>query len=176
MWQLDAKQTREPGMAKGTNAYRTRQFSIKDLDQVITINKKCLPENYPSGFFIDLYERYPKSFMVSEDVEGQVVGYIMCRIERGLSNYGFRLTRKGHVVSVAVLHEHRNKGIGRDLVSKGIEAMQDYGATEIVLEVRESNEPAITLYKSLGFTNSKTLKGYYSDGEDAYLMSKTLKE
>jgi ribosomal-protein-alanine N-acetyltransferase len=164
-------------MTKGDSAYRTRQFTIKDLDQVITINKKCLPENYPGGFFVDLFERYPKSFLVSEDIESnEVVGYIMCRIERGLSNYGFKLTRKGHVVSVAVLHEHRNKGIGRDLVSKGIEAMQEYGAAEIVLEVRESNQPAITLYKSLGFSNSKVLRGYYSDGEDAYLMSKIIKE
>jgi ribosomal-protein-alanine N-acetyltransferase len=170
-------QPRDQTMARGNNTYRTRQFSVKDLDQVITINKKCLPENYPSGFFIDLFERYPKSFIVSEEVEsGEVVGYIMCRIERGLSNYGFRLTRKGHIVSVAVLHEHRNRGIGRDLVSKGVEAMHDYGAAEIVLEVRESNQPAISLYKSLGFTNSKTLRGYYSDGEDAYLMSKALKE
>ena len=159
------------------STYRTRSFSTKDLDQVVMINKKCLPENYPSGFFIDLFERFPNSFLVSELVEtGEIVGYIMCRIERGLSNYGFRLTRKGHVVSVAVLHEHRNKGIGRELVSKGLDAMHDYGASEYVLEVRESNQPAISLYESLGFTNSKTLKGYYSDGENAYLMSKQLKQ
>ncbi|WXG42630.1 MAG: N-acetyltransferase [Promethearchaeati archaeon SRVP18_Atabeyarchaeia-1] len=163
-------------MGKSNQIYRTREFSTKDLDQVTVINKKCLPENYPSGFFIDLYERYPKSFLVSENVEDGIVGYIMCRIERGLSNYGFRLTRKGHVVSVAVLHEHRNRGVGRDLVAKGLDAMHDYGATEFVLEVRESNEPAISLYKSLGFVISKNLKGYYSDGEDAYLMSKVFKE
>ena len=36
-----------------SNSYRTRQFTIKDLDQVIVVNKKCLPENYPNSFFID---------------------------------------------------------------------------------------------------------------------------
>jgi ribosomal-protein-alanine N-acetyltransferase len=158
-----------------SNPSKTREFTIKDLDQVITINKKCLPENYPSGFFIDIYERFPKSFLVSEIVRSkEVIGYIMGRIERGLSNYGFRLTKKGHVVSVAVLHEYRKNGVGYDLVSRSLEAMRDYGATEFVLEVRESNIAAIALYKKLGFENSKTLKGYYSDGEDAYLMSKRL--
>jgi ribosomal-protein-alanine N-acetyltransferase len=158
-----------------SNPSKTREFTIKDLDQVITINKKCLPENYPSGFFIDIYERFPKSFLVSEIVKSkEVIGYIMGRIERGLSNYGFRLTKKGHIVSVAVLHEYRKNGVGYDLVSKSLEAMRDYGAAEIVLEVRESNIAAIALYKKLTFENSKTLKGYYSDGEDAYLMSKRL--
>ncbi len=158
-----------------SNPSKTREFTIKDLDQVITINKKCLPENYPSGFFIDIYERFPKSFLVSEIVKSKkVIGYIMGRIERGLSNYGFRLTKKGHIVSVAVLHEYRKNGVGYDLVSKSLKAMGDYGAAEFLLEVRESNIPAIALYEKLGFENSKTLKGYYSDGEDAYLMSKRL--
>jgi ribosomal-protein-alanine N-acetyltransferase len=156
-----------------SSPYKTREFTIKDLDEVVTINKKCLPENYPSGFFIDIYERFPKSFLVSEIIKSkEVIGYIMGRIERGLSNYGFRLTKKGHIVSVAVLHEYRKNGVGYDLVSKSLKAMGDYGASEFVLEVRESNTPAIALYKKLNFENSKTLKGYYSDGEDAYLMSK----
>ena len=39
-----------------SNSYSTRQFAVRDLDQVIMVNKKCLPENYPGTFFIDLYE------------------------------------------------------------------------------------------------------------------------
>jgi ribosomal-protein-alanine N-acetyltransferase len=156
-----------------SNSYRTRQFTMKDLDQVTTVNKKCLPENYPSNFFIDLYERFPKSFLVAESAEnGDVVGYIMCRTERGLSNFGFRLAKKGHIVSVAVLHEHRNKGIGQNLVTKALDAMHGYGASEYMLEVRVSNSAAVSVYRKLGFTDAKILKGYYSDGEDAYLMTK----
>nr|MDO8100449.1 ribosomal protein S18-alanine N-acetyltransferase [Candidatus Njordarchaeota archaeon] len=160
-----------------SDSYKTRQFTVKDLDQVITVNKRCLPENYPSSFFIDLYERFPKSFLVTESVgDGEVVGYIMCRIERGLSNFGFRLARKGHVVSVAVVHEHRNRGIGQNLVAKALEAMRDYGASEYILEVRVSNKSAVSLYKRLGFNDAKIMKGYYSDGEDAYLMTKQVEE
>jgi ribosomal-protein-alanine N-acetyltransferase len=162
-------------MNKQGNSFITREFAANDLGSVVEINRKCLPENYPSGFFVDISERFPKSFLVAELVKNnEIVGYIMGRIERGLSNYGFRLSKKGHIVSVAVLHEYRRLGVGFDLVSKSLKAMGDYGATEFVLEVRESNEPAIHLYNKLGFENSKTLRGYYSDGEDAYLMSKRL--
>jgi len=162
-------------MTKQSNSYKTREFETDDLESVVMINKKCLPENYPSGFFVDISERFPKAFVVAELAKSkEIVGYIMGRIERGLSNYGFRLTKKGHIVSIAVLHEYRKIGVGFDLVSKSLKAMGDYGATEFVLEVRESNVPAITLYKKLGFENSKNLRGYYSDGEDAYLMSKRL--
>jgi ribosomal-protein-alanine N-acetyltransferase len=155
-----------------SNSYTTRQFTLKDLDQVVLVNKKCLPENYPSSFFVDLHEKYPKSFLVAESQGNGVVGYIMCRIERSWFNFGFKAARKGHIVSVAVLHEHRNKGVGQSLVEKALEAMHEYGASEYVLEVRVGNKSAVSLYRKLGFTDSKLLKGYYSDGEDAYLMTK----
>ena len=42
----------------------------------------------------------------------------------------------------------------------------------IVLEVRESNAPAIQLYRRLGFDQVGLRRGYYSDtGEDALLMT-----
>jgi ribosomal-protein-alanine N-acetyltransferase len=45
---------------------------------------------------------------------------------------------------------------------------------ETKLEVRVSNEPAINLYRSMGYTIVGIYQGYYSDGEDAYMMSKNL--
>jgi len=42
------------------------------------------------------------------------------------------------------------------------------------LEVRVTNEPGVTLYKKLGFEVSRKINGYYSDGEDAYVMTKKL--
>lgn len=149
---------------------------MNDLRSVVHINMVCLPENYTDFFFIDLHQRFPETFIVAEE-NGEVVGYIMCRMELGLSNFGFKgLVKKGHIVSVAVLPQYRRKGIGEALVNKAIEGMRLYNAKQCFLEVRVTNTQAISLYKKLGFQVTRTIHGYYADGEDAYLMSLELKQ
>ncbi|MEM2522106.1 MAG: ribosomal protein S18-alanine N-acetyltransferase [Candidatus Bathyarchaeia archaeon] len=151
-----------------------RKFTAKDLERVTYINRTCLPENYTDYFFIDLYERFPETFIVAEE-NGEVVGYIMCRIETGLANFGLGgFIKRGHVVSIAVMPQHRGKGIGEALVKKAMEGMRLYNAKQCFLEVRVTNTPAINLYKKLGFKIVRIIRGYYSDGEDAYLMSREL--
>jgi len=139
------------------------------LERITYINRTCLPENYSDYFFVDLYRRFPETFIVAE--ENGVVGYIMCRIETGLSSSIFRgLIKKGHIVSVAVMPEYRRKGIGEALVAKAMENMRLYKAKHCFLEVRVANTAAVDLYKKLGFDVSRTVRGYYADGEDAYVM------
>ena len=48
----------------------------------------------------------------------------------------------------------------------------DYDVVSAMLEVREGNIAARTLYESLGFVPEFVRKGYYSDGENAVLMKK----
>lgn len=156
------------------DTYQLRRFTINDLGSVTRINQICLPENYTDFFFLDLYRRFSETFIVAEE-NREVVGYIMCRIEVGLSNLGLSgLLKKGHVVSVAVMPEHRRKGLGGALVTKAMEGMRAYGAKQCYLEVRVSNEEAVGLYKKLGLEVTRTIRGYYADGEDAYVMSKKL--
>jgi len=124
---------------------------------------------------MDLYSRFPETFIVAEAGNGEVVGYVMCRIELGLSNFGFSgFIKKGHIVSIAVMPEHRRRGIGQALVTRAMEGMRLYNAKQCFLEVRVSNTQAISLYKKLGFKITRTINGYYSDGEDAYVMSREL--
>jgi len=52
--------------------------------------------------------------------------------------------------------------------------MVTYKAKQIYLEVRVTNEAGVNLYKKLGLEVVRTIPGYYSDGEDAYVMSKKL--
>jgi len=154
--------------------FEMRKFTMNDLAAVTHINQICLPENYTDFFFVDLYRRFPETFIIAEE-NGNVVGYIMCRIEVGLSNIGLPgLVKKGHVVSVAVLPEHRRKGVGGALVTKAMEGMRTYGAKQCYLEVRVTNEEAISLYKNLGLEVSRSIRGYYADGENAFVMSKKL--
>jgi ribosomal-protein-alanine N-acetyltransferase len=154
--------------------FRVRKFKPEDLQSVIKINRVCLPENYIDSFFMDLHHRFPDTFIVAEE-DGDVVGYIMCRIEVGLSNYGLGgVVKKGHVVSIAVTPDHRKGGIGKALMLTGMEGMRGYNAKQCYLEVRVTNEAAVNLYKKLGFEVTKTLRGYYADGEDAHVMTKKL--
>lgn len=154
--------------------FALREFAERDLQSVVHINSVCLPENYSDYFFLDLFRRFPEAFVVAEE-NGNVVGYIMCRIEVGLSNFGFGgFMKKGHVVSVAVMPEYRRKGIGEALINKAMEGMRVYNAKQCFLEVRVTNSTAVELYKKLGFQVTRTIRGYYADGEDAYVMSKKL--
>lgn len=151
-----------------------RKFGPGDLQNVMQINRVCLPENYTDFFFVDLHQRFPETFIVAEEA-GKIVGYIMCRIEVGLSNFGFGgLVRKGHVVSIAVLPQARRKGVALALINRSLQGMEYYKAKQGFLEVRVTNDAAITLYKRLGFEITRTINGYYSDGEDAYVMTKRL--
>lgn len=156
-----------------TIRYTIREVTLKDIPIVMDINRKCLPENYSQSFFIQHYRKYPKAFLVA-DIDGEVVGYIMCRIEYGMSNFKFALSKKGHVISIAVLPQYRRMRIGYNLMIKAMEAMKNYGATEVYLEVRVSNYPAIRLYEKLNYVITNRIQGYYADGEDAYVMARQL--
>ena len=152
--------------------FTIRKTEAEDLDQVMDINQKCLPENYSRYFFVDLYTHFPETFIAAEK-DGKIIGYIMCRIESGFSS--LRLSKKGHVISFAVLPEFRNLGIGFEILDKALHAMAEhYHAKECYLEVRVSNILAINLYKKAGFTTEKKVKRYYADGESAYIMNKKL--
>ena len=155
--------------------FTLRTFTVSDLERVMHINTACLPENYSSFFYKDLYTRFPDTFMVAE-MDGELQGYIMCRIEKGWSKRG-RLSpaRLCHVVSIAVMESYRRRGIGKALVEQAMgRGRRTYDSNEGYLEVRVSNEPAVNLYAKLGFTKVKRNYGYYLNGEDAWVMAAPL--
>ena len=148
-----------------------RRCDPSDIIPVMEINLKTLPEHYSDYFYESLLAELPEAFLVAE-IERKLVGYIMCKIEYGFSNFkklGF--VKKGHVVSVAVLPEYRKKGIGRALIEEAIAGVRLKKSDELYLEVRCSNTEAIRLYEKLSFVIKQRLKAYYRDGEDAYLMA-----
>ncbi|MDQ3948322.1 MAG: ribosomal protein S18-alanine N-acetyltransferase [Thermoproteota archaeon] len=151
--------------------YVIRRCEASDLQAVIDINMAALPEHYSDYFFESILRELPDAFILAE-LNGKTVGYIMCKIEFGFSNFrklGF--VKKGHVVSVAVLEEHRGKSIGKALMVEGINGVMHRKADEIYLEVRVSNISAIKMYQKLHFEIKSRLRSYYRDGEDAYLMA-----
>ena len=156
------------------NAYKLRKFREEDLYKVVSINRLCLPENYTSSFFLELYKSYPETFLVAEFGD-DVIGYVTCRVEFGFSElHRFKVARKGHVVSIAVLQEHRLRGLGTALMLAALRGMTHYDCAETFLEVRAGNTNAINLYNKLGYKVTRTVSSYYFDGEDAAMMSRKL--
>jgi ribosomal-protein-alanine N-acetyltransferase len=151
--------------------YQIRRCEREDVPEVININAETLPEHYSDYFYYEILSEFPETFLVAE-LGGDLVGYLMCRIEYGFSHLKrLGLARKGHVVSVAVKEQHRGKGVGTMLMRTSQEAMSKKSATECYLEVRVSNTEAIALYQRLGYRVSGRLEAYYKDGEAALVMA-----
>lgn len=73
--------------------------------------------------------------------------------------------------TIAVAPARRRRGIARLLLVELIRKLRPAGVKEIWLEVRVSNEPAIRLYRALGFEETGRRPSYYSDPvEDALMM------
>ena len=154
-----------------TGGYEIRRCDRDDIPAVMQINEETLPEHYSDYFYYDILAEFPESFLVAE-TEGEVVGYVMGRMEYGFSHLRkLGLARKGHIVSVAVKEPHRGKGVGTLLLKTSHEAMAARSGTECYLEVRVSNAEAINLYQRLGYRTSGRLEGYYKDGEAALVMA-----
>lgn len=129
-----------------------RQTRFLDINRMMEINQKSLTENYEKDFWsTKFYEGKTHSFVAIG--MGMVIGYIFCD--------------KDTIISVAIDEKYRGKGIGRQLLNYCLNTYK----TPVKLHVRINNEPALKLYRSLGFIETETLNEYYIDPiEDAYLM------
>lgn len=78
---------------------------------------------------------------------------------------------EGEIANVAVHPKFWRQGVGRALLQTALEQAAQLGLTRVMLEVRAGNEPAQRLYRSFGFVEEGRRLRYYSNGEDAILMS-----
>lgn len=81
------------------------------------------------------------------------------------------------VMNVAVSPDFRRQGIGESLMIALGEALAQKGIETLTLEVRASNEAAISLYTHLGYEQVGRRPNYYVDPrEDALIMRKELRD
>jgi len=76
----------------------------------------------------------------------------------------------GRLYAIAVAAGRRGQGVGRTLATAALDALASAGALRVSLEVRSDNTAAMTLYRTLGFTGSELLPGYYGAGRDGVRM------
>ncbi len=135
-----------------------KNFSKEYVDGVAEIEKICFSNPWSrEDLTAQLYSETSR-FLVAL-VDERVVGYMGLQIFSG----------EGYVTNVAVLPEFRGQGIAQKLISAQFKNEMSF----ITLEVRESNAPAIALYKKMGFEYVGIRPNFYSDPtENAVIMTR----
>lgn len=155
--------------------YIIRQAELSDINDIMRINKICLPENYSFDFFYRILSDFGYACVIGE-YNQEIVGYVLSRIERPFTSFLGVQAAKGHIISIAVIPQHRRKGLGFRIMKYGLKKLIDHEVETVYLEVRVSNVAAIEMYRKLGFYIKKESKEYYRDGESAFIMEWGKKE
>ncbi len=143
-----------------------RAVQESDLDTIVAIENSSHIHPWSKSVFRDcLRVSYVCDMLLSDD--GQVVVYGVMSVAAG----------EAHIFNVCVNKLCRRKGYGKKMMLHLLHKAKAQNASIVFLEVRQSNAPAISLYKKLGFEATGSRKDYYpaKDGrEDAVIMSMTL--
>ena len=134
-----------------------RQFDVKDLEDMLQIEKSSFSHPYNKSTFLLLISVYNTGFLVAE-YDKKVVGYVI-----------YSANPSGTIVSIAVAPTERRKGIGSRLLGEAIDELRSR-VPRIELQVSAKNIGAISFYCKHGLTPSGILKNYYPDGSDAMVM------
>ncbi len=73
-----------------------------------------------------------------------------------------RENRTGRIEGVAIHPEYQGRGIGGLLVGQLVECLYEDGAREVQLEVADSNEAAVHLYRKCGFAQEEVLSRWFT--------------
>jgi ribosomal-protein-alanine N-acetyltransferase len=141
------------------------KFDPSNLNEILEIERNAFEKKkaFPKEYFLELSKKWPEGFLVAK-LGKEIVGYAIG--EKGKDS--------GLIVSVAVKREWKGRGIGKRLVEKLLENFKKEGMEIVFLHVREGNKEAINFYQALGFKIRERIENYYSNGENAYLMEKSL--
>ena len=143
-----------------------RTMQPQDLVQVCRIEKENFSLPWSEKSFLESMDRSDTVFL-SALVENEVAGYIGC----------YCIAGTGEITNVAVGADYRRRGIGGMLLQKLFEAGAALDTQEFFLEVRESNEAAISLYSHQGFVKEGIRKNFYEKPmENAVIMWKHREE
>lgn len=140
-----------------------RPVTVEDVKWVTKIEHECFFDPWSERLFLEALNASNVEIYIAE-TEESVVGFLVLSIGYDDVN----------VDNIAVSHAYRRRGIARKLLTF---AHEKYKNRAFLLEVRESNEPAINLYKSLGYEPVGFRKRYYHNPEEgAVLMTRQFAE
>ena len=140
-----------------------RSWKFEDILKISELEKECFSEPWTYRMFVEGFSS--KLFYgVCAVEDGEIVGYACDTV----------LFENAEVDNIAVAESCRRRGVGKKLLKKLETEAKERGARVILLEVRVSNAPAMTMYLKEGFKGIYVRPRYYPDGEDAVVMQKEL--
>lgn len=144
-----------------------RPMTIKDCKAITHIDQVCFSDAWSLSMFEDLFH-YPVNHYVVAELKQEnslIVGFagILTSVDTA------------DIMNIGVLPEYRKQGIGEKLLQNMENLAIFSNCEQMMLEVRESNIPAIHLYRKHGFEPISVRKNYYSNPtEHGVIMKKLL--
>lgn len=123
-----------------------------------------------TGFIQSVFNRGRDGHLiVAEDAEKNVVGYVI------VNALHFATDNFINIDSMAIDKNYRGRGIGRALMVEAERLTREDGYPSLLLQVEETNTPAVKLYKDMGYQKLNYLKDYNGPGRHYLEMQKPLK-
>lgn len=130
--------------------------------QIAELEKICFSDPWSETSIASELNNKLSLWMVAIDDE-KVIGYVGSQTVLGETD----------MMNIAVHPDYRKQGIGTALIVGLIGELELRGSHSLMLEVRASNTPAISVYEKLGFIEVGRRKNYYRNPkEDALIMRK----
>jgi ribosomal-protein-alanine N-acetyltransferase len=142
-------------------------MTLADLNECWQLDLRCFVDG-------EAYERETFRYLLSNPhtIARQI------RSETGeMSAFGIGVIEPdgvGHITTLGVAPECRRRGLARLMMREIERSFAAWGVITVRLEVRVGNEAAQRLYEQLGYIIVQRMEQYYSNGDDGYLMVKSL--
>ena len=137
-----------------------REMTTEDLDEVCRIEQETFSDPWSKKSFLDTMSDENNHYLV----------VVIDEIIAGYCGY-CGVLGEGYIYNVAVKQSFRKQGIGFAMLAELIKQAKSRGISSLTLEVRQSNLPAINLYKRLGFAEAGIRKDFYTKPlENAVIM------
>jgi ribosomal-protein-alanine N-acetyltransferase len=141
-----------------TRDYALEPLAAVDSPAIATIHREDFARPWTDGEFASLL------------AQDSVFGYVARETGRGAAApVGFVLARlaagEGEILTVAVARTHRRQGLGWRLMDAVLRELHGQRAEALFLEVDETNDAAIALYRGLGFFEVGKRPHYYESLE-----------
>ena len=137
------------------------ELKDEDIPALVEIEKQEFSSPWDEKMFRQEIEDNDISRAFIAHTDGKPAGYFV----------SWFIGERVHLLNIAVSAPFKRKGIGSLMLKYLIDVAVRAGKKVITLEVRESNEGAISFYRAFGFEIVGVKEEYYQeDKEDALLM------